>query len=82
MDNFLRFIYENSKRSSNPYECGEYVSFNQLEEESFSKTDIFSYIEEGLEKGLIAAGRNADDIFAKRRVSLSAKGRYYLSSKI
>jgi len=78
MENFLEFIYNNAA-GRNPYETHSYVSFKRLKEEGdFSEEDIFSYIKEAREQGLIYD----NDIYQQKKVALNSKGKYYVENLI
>ncbi len=55
----------------------EVVTFTDLEEEGFTKMEIFSAIEDGLGRGFISGD---NEIYSSEQILLTAKGYYFVEA--
>ncbi|WP_408955027.1 hypothetical protein [Natroniella sp. ANB-PHB2] len=56
------------------------VKFSQIEEQGYSKKEIFRIIEKCIARNLIQAVHETDEIFLDQRFTFTYKGRFYLNA--
>jgi predicted GTPase len=62
----------------NKYNQGqEVVSFQDLREEGFTKMEVFSAVEDGLDRGLISG---SNEIYSSGQIMMTAKGEFFVEA--